>query len=94
MSSPVQDPRYREKQPFFDVLARYGCSSTGVAFDAAWLRRPFTATPAAAGRLPLLRPQGCDAARLTGPFGQALSAQQPLWPAPATKTIVSQQKET
>jgi AraC-like DNA-binding protein len=40
MSSPSQDPRYREKQPFFEVPARYGCSSTGVAFDATWLQRP------------------------------------------------------
>ncbi|MEO5671782.1 MAG: AraC family transcriptional regulator ligand-binding domain-containing protein [Ramlibacter sp.] len=40
MSSPAQDPRYREKQPFFEVPARYGCRSTGVAFDAAWLQRP------------------------------------------------------
>lgn len=40
MSSPVQDSRYREKQPFFEVPARYGCNSTGVAFDAAWLQRP------------------------------------------------------
>lgn len=40
VSSPAQDPRYREKQPFFEVPARYGCSSTGAAFDAAWLQRP------------------------------------------------------
>lgn len=40
MSSPAQDPRYREKQPFFEVPARYGCSGTGVAFDATWLQRP------------------------------------------------------
>ena len=40
MSSAAQDLRYREQQPFFEVPARYGCSSTGVAFDAAWLQRP------------------------------------------------------
>ncbi|TPG22888.1 helix-turn-helix domain-containing protein [Variovorax ginsengisoli] len=40
MSSPAQDARYREKQPFFEVPGRYGCSGTGVAFDAAWLQRP------------------------------------------------------
>ncbi len=40
MRSPAQDSRYRERQPFFEVPARYGCASTGIAFDAAWLHRP------------------------------------------------------
>lgn len=40
MRSAAQDPCYRERQPFFEVTAQYGCASTGITFDAGWLHRP------------------------------------------------------
>jgi AraC-like DNA-binding protein len=45
MSSPRQDPRYCEQQPFFELPARYGAGATGVAFDAGWLQRPLARSP-------------------------------------------------
>jgi AraC-like DNA-binding protein len=45
MSSPRQDPRYCERQPFFEMPARYGAGATGVAFDAGWLQRPLARAP-------------------------------------------------
>lgn len=45
MQSPRQDARYVEPEPFFEVPARYGMRSTGVAFDGQWLRRPVLRQP-------------------------------------------------